>query len=268
MDNLTIDELTSLEEKAEQKAKKASTEKPTADELTTKALAKPITKVASVKCKINKDKPIIALTFDDGPNTTTTVEVLDKLKKYNVVASFFVVGANFNDSTGKVVCRAYDMGCEINNHSLTHSNMSEMSAEEMLAEVIQTSNKVYEITGEQTRFFRPPYIAVSTLMLDTIDMPFICGYGTNDWDDNGTAKERAERILDQVKDGAIILLHDLQGNYKTVEALDIIIPELQSMGYQFVTVSELFVAKNITLSSNSNIIYSYAEQTTMYKEEM
>lgn len=192
------------------------------------------------------NQKVIALTFDDGPNTTTTNEVLDKLEKYGIKASFFLVGNNITDESAKTVKRAYDLGCEINNHSRSHSNMTELSAEDIQAEYRYVDDKVFEITGEHTKFFRPPYIAVHQVMFDNIDVPFIAGIGASDWDDRMTAEKRAKTILKQAKDGDIILLHDMEGNSATVEALDTIIPELQAQGYKFVTVSELFEAKGIT----------------------
>lgn len=196
--------------------------------------------------EMSEEVKYIALTFDDGPNATTTNEVIDKLEKYGIVASFFLVGNNINDESAKAVKRAYDLGCEIDNHSRTHSNMTELSAEEIKAEYDYTDGKVYEITGEHTKFFRPPYIAVHQIMFDNIDAPFIAGIGANDWEDRVTAEMRARMILKQAKDGDIILLHDAEGNSMTVEALDTIIPELQKQGYKFVTVTELFKAKGIT----------------------
>ena len=195
--------------------------------------------------EMSEEVKYIALTFDDGPNATTTNEVIDKLEKYGIVASFFLVGNNVNDESTKAVKRAYDLGCEIDNHSRTHSNMTELSAEEIKAEFDYTDEKVYEITGEHTKFFRPPYIAVHQIMFDNIDVPFIAGIGANDWEDRVTAEMRARMILKQAKDGDIILLHDAEGNSMTVEALDTIIPELQKQGYKFVTVTELFSAKGI-----------------------
>lgn len=195
--------------------------------------------------EMSEEVKYIALTFDDGPNVTTTNEVIDKLEKYGIVASFFLVGNNVNDESAKAVKRAYDLGCEIDNHSRTHSNMTELSAEEIKAEFDYTDEKVYEITGEHTKFFRPPYIAVHQIMFDNIDVPFIAGIGANDWEDRVTAEMRARMILKQAKDGDIILLHDAEGNSMTVEALDTIIPELQKQGYKFVTVTELFSAKGI-----------------------
>ena len=213
-----------------------------------------------------KDDKVIALTFDDGPNLTTTTAVINKLEEYNIVASFFLVGDNItgneNEGSAKVAKRAYDMGCEINSHSKTHSNMTEMSPEDIKAEMDYTSDKIFEITGERPHFFRPPYIAVNDVMFESIDLPFIAGYGANDWEDSVSADERAEKVLAQAKDGAIILLHDMQGNSKTVEALDTIIPALKDEGYNFVTVSELFAAKGV--EPQDNIVYSFAEQTTMY----
>lgn len=195
--------------------------------------------------EMSEEVKYIALTFDDGPNATTTNEVIDKLEKYGIVSSFFLVGNNVNDESAKAVKRAYDLGCEIDNHSRTHSNMTELSAEEIKAEFDYTDEKVYEITGEHTKFFRPPYIAVHQIMFDNIDVPFIAGIGANDWEDRVTAEMRARMILKQAKDGDIILLHDAEGNSMTVEALDTIIPELQKQGYKFVTVTELFGAKGI-----------------------
>lgn len=195
--------------------------------------------------EMSEEVKYIALTFDDGPNATTTNEVIDKLEKYGIVASFFLVGNNVNDESAKAVKRAYDLGCEIDNHSRTHSNMTEFTAEEIKSEFDYTDEKVYEITGEHTKFFRPPYIAVHQIMFDNIDVPFIAGIGANDWEDRVTAEMRARMILKQAKDGDIILLHDAEGNSMTVEALDTIIPELQKQGYKFVTVTELFSAKGI-----------------------
>lgn len=206
--------------------------------------------------EIDPAKPVIALTFDDGPNTTTTNQVLDKLEKYQVKASFFLVGANINDETSNVVKRAYGLGCEIDNHSKTHSDMSKMAADDIAAEVKFVSDKVKEITGEATVFFRPPYIAVSDAMYDNIDMPFICGVGCNDWDDKIDVERRLKSLRRQIKDGCIILLHDAQGNDKTVELLDTLIPELKEQGYQFATVKELFEAKGVAISGDDTNLYT------------
>lgn len=211
---------------------------------------------------MNEEVKYIALTFDDGPNTTTTNEVLDMLEKHEVIASFFLIGNNINEESASAVKRAYDMGCEINDHSQTHSNMTELTEEQIKSEIQTTEDKIFEITGEHSKFFRPPYISVNDTMFDSIDMPFIAGIGANDWEDRVTAEMRARMILKQAKDGDIILLHDAQGNSKTVEALDTIIPELKKQGYKFVTVSELFKAKGI--EPDMTKVYTNVMQKYMY----
>ncbi len=207
---------------------------------------------------------VIALTFDDGPNTTTTNEVLDVLEKYGIKASFFLIGNNIDSESAKSVKRAYDMGCEIGNHSKTHSYMDKMSIDEIIAEVEETNEKIVDITGEEPKFFRPPYISVNKDMIENIDMPFIAGYGANDWVEKYTAEHRAKLVIRQACDGGIILLHDAKGNSQTVQALDIIIPELQSQGYEFVTISEVFARKGITPEAHNGKIYSFAEQVGEY----
>lgn len=214
---------------------------------------KPVTPIVY---EIDPEKPVIALTFDDGPNTTTTNQVLDLLDKYQVKASFFLIGNNINDESAKSVKRAYDMGCEIDNHSKTHSYMNKMEAEDIAEEVKYVSDKVKEITGEPTVFFRPPYIAVNSTMYDNIDMPFICGAGCNDWDSGVSVERRLEVLGGQIEDGVIILLHDAQGNDKTVEMLDTLIPQLLDEGYQFATVSELFKAKGVEISGDDSNLYT------------
>lgn len=212
--------------------------------------------------QMSEEVKYIALTFDDGPNSTTTNDVIDKLEKHEIVASFFLIGNNISDESAKAVKRAYDLGCEIGNHSRTHSDMTQMTEEDIKAEYDFVDEKVFEITGEHTKFFRPPYISVNQKMFDTIDVPFIAGIGAADWEERNTAEKRARAILRQAKDGDIILLHDMEGNSATVEALDTIIPELKAQGYQFVTVSELFRAKGI--EPNMERVYTNVMQQTTY----
>ncbi|MBQ3565784.1 MAG: polysaccharide deacetylase family protein [Oscillospiraceae bacterium] len=202
----------------------------------------------------SEEKKLIALTFDDGPNTTTTNEILDILEEYDAKASFFLIGNNINDESAVSVKRAYDMGMEINNHSKTHSNMSKMTAEELQAEISYVDEKVNEIIGENTKFFRPPFIDVSQSMYDSIDLPFICGIDCKDYMDNVSAQDRADFILNGAKDGVIVLLHDAAGNSKTVEALEIVMPQLIEQGYEFVTLTELFERQGET--PKGNILYS------------
>ncbi|MCR5566529.1 MAG: polysaccharide deacetylase family protein [Clostridiales bacterium] len=190
--------------------------------------------------------PIIALTFDDGPNTVITPQVLDILEKEGILASFFLIAQNITPESAAVARRAYDMGCDIENHTLTHPYMDKLAVEEIRKEVQACTDKIIEITGEAPKFFRPPFIAVSQAMYDNIDMTFICGMGCEDWVPEVTAEQRAERVLANAEDGQIVLLHDMQWNQNTVEALKTIIPELKKRGYDFVTVSQLFEQKHVT----------------------
>ncbi len=207
----------------------------------------------AVQAEEQADK-VIALTFDDGPNTTTTNEVLDVLEKYDAVASFFLIGDNINAESAVSVKRAYDMGCEIDNHSKTHSNMPNMTAEEIAAEIQYVDDYVYEITGERTKFFRPPFIDTNQTMYDVIDLPFISGFDCKDYMADVTAQQRADAMITAAKDGLIILLHDAAGNSQTVEALETVIPTLQAQGYEFVTLTELFERQGET--PKETLIYS------------
>ncbi|MDE6763391.1 MAG: polysaccharide deacetylase family protein [Oscillospiraceae bacterium] len=199
-------------------------------------------------------KKFAALTFDDGPNTVTTPQVLGVLEKHGIPASFFVCGNNITPESAEVMRRAVKLGCEIENHSHTHSNMTKMTAEEMLAEINFTSDAVEAAVGRRPQFFRPPYISYNQLMFDTIDLTFICGVGADDWNDEVSADERFNKIMEQVSDGTVILLHDMTGNFRTVEAIDRIIPAMKLENYEFVTVSELFARNKIV--PKKNIVYT------------
>ncbi|SFR54433.1 polysaccharide deacetylase family protein [Anaeromicropila populeti] len=187
---------------------------------------------------------MIALTFDDGPTEITPL-VLDKLEKYNVTASFFLIGENITEETKPTLQRELDLRCEINNHSWSHPNMTTLTKEEVQMEIQKTNEKIYEMTGILPAFFRPPYIEVNDMMYETIAFPFICGIGCQDWDSSVGVQKRVETILNTVQDGDIILLHDCRENIFTVEALDILIPELLKRGYTFATVSQLFAEKGV-----------------------
>lgn len=212
--------------------------------------------VQKLQYTIDSEKPVIALTFDDGPNTTTTVEILDLLEKYQVPATFFLIGTNINEDSEKVVKRAYDMGCEIANHSYSHDYMNEMTEEQINEEISKVSDKIEEITGEAPRFFRPPYISVSPTLYQSVDLTFICGEGCNDWNQTVPVKTRVAFLERFTEDGRIILLHDAAGNTNTVEALDEAIPYLLEQGFQFATLSELFSAKGVELSPDDDTLYS------------
>ena len=190
--------------------------------------------------------PVIALTFDDGPNTVITPQVLDILEKEGIVASFFLIAQNINPESAEMVRRAVSLGCEIENHSVTHPFMDKLSVEEIREEVQTCTDRIVEITGRVPQFFRPPCIAVNQAMYGNIELTFICGMGCEDRVPAVTAQERIDRVLANAADGQIVLLHDMEWNVNTVEALKTIVPELKKRGYEFATVSQIFKMKNVT----------------------
>lgn len=237
----------------------AETTAPVTEAVTTEE--KEITTVSEIErivvtARPDAERKQVALTFDDGPNTTTTAEILDILEQYGIKASFFVIGQNINEDSAKVMKRAYDMGCEINSHSFTHSYMNEMEADAIKEEMDKTAELVREATGEYPKFFRPPYIAVNSTLYDTVDIPFICGEGCNDWNVKIPVVKRVQFLTERTKDGMIILLHDAAGNKNTVDALKEAIPAMLEDGYEFLTVTELFKAKGVTPDADSEVMYT------------
>ena len=196
------------------------------------------------------NQKLIALTFDDGPSSTTS-EVLDILEKYNVKATFFLIGQNVNSNTLSIMQRQVRNGHELASHSYTHQDMTNMSAQSIRNEMEWTSSAIKNSVGATVKFFRPPYISVNNTMYQNIDYPFIQGTLINDWENSTSVQQRVNNALGAAKDGQIILLHDFQGNSQTVQALPQIIEGLQRQGYTFVTVSELFEKKGV----NPNVEY-------------
>ena len=207
-----------------------------------------------MSCAPKEPVKYLALSFDDGPNLTTESKMLDVLAKHDVPATFFVIGNNINEESARNIRRALELGCEIGNHSLTHSMMSQMDEAQVKAEIEATSGLIGQITGQRPKLFRPPYIDVKPEMYDWIDLTFICGKGCEDWVATVGKEARREGIIANAEPGAIYLLHDFDGNEATVEALDEAIPVLKEQGYVFVTVAQLF--ENLKCSPDSHTMYT------------
>ncbi len=202
----------------------------------------------------------ISLTFDDGPNLGddhTMNDMLDLLEKNDVAGSFFLIGNKINDENAKVIKRAFDMGCDIENHSWTHPAMPELTKEEMIEEYEKCDQAIIKITGKKPEFFRPPYIAVNDLMHQVIPTPFIQGHGCKDWDPDVSAEERIKMLEEGTKDGVLYLLHVMEGNINTLKALEYLIPKLKKEGYTFVTVPEMFRIKGISFQGHTGKLYTY-----------
>ena len=203
----------------------------------------------------------VSLTFDDGPNfpgDNTMSNMLDLLEKHGIVASFFIVGNKVSPENRAVVKRAFDMGCDIQNHSWSHQVMPNMTAQEIKEEYDKTDEVIMDITGVRPTFFRPPYIAVNQLMYDTIPTPFICGQGCEDWVPEVLADKRVQTMKECTKDGILYLLHVTDGNTETYKAVEQMIPWLKEQGYEFVTVEKMFELKGIK-QRKINDNWSYVE---------
>jgi len=206
---------------------------------------------------IDPTKKLIALTFDDGPDVNMTPRVLDRLEKYGVKATFMMIGQNMNSQTASLIKRITDGGNEIGNHSWDYQSMNNMSATDIKTKIANTTAAIKQYTGQTPKFFRAPNLAYSQTLYSNVDLTFIQGVVCNDWDQSTSAQARANYAIQGAKDGAIILLHDNQpAPHPTAEALDIIIPTLQQQGYQFVTLSELFQAKGVNLSTTGDKVYN------------
>jgi len=190
------------------------------------------------------DKKLISLTFDDGPTPGITDQILDILEQYHARASFFLIGSQITPETEYLIRREVSLGCTIENHTLTHPALPELTDAQILDEVNQTTDRIVAVTGEAPQFFRPPYIAVEDRLYDLIPLTFICGIGCQDWVPEVSTEERVRLILEAAHDGAIILVHDMKDNLNTVEAVRTVIPMLQAEGYEFVNVREIFAAKD------------------------
>lgn len=185
----------------------------------------------------------IALTFDDGPNYNTG-KVLDVLAKYNVKATFFVLGSKAKDNK-KILKREYDSGMEIGNHTFNHLLLTKYKENVIKDEIDKTSSVIFEVTGRYPKLLRPSYGVYNNIVKKIGNMPIIIwDIDTLDWKYHNS-KRIASRVINKVKDGDIILMHDIYS--ATANSLNIIIPELQNRGYTFVTIPELFYYKEITL---------------------
>ena len=194
-----------------------------------------------------------SLTFDDGPNfagDNTMNKMLDILEKHGVVASFFLIANKISADNTAVIERAVKMGCDIENHTWSHPDMTKLTREEMIEEYNKCDEAIIKITGKKPVLFRPPYISVNDLMHEVIHVPFICGHGCEDWVKERTADERYKLMMENVQDGVMYLLHVDDGNEATLELVDRAIPVLKEQGFEFVTAPKLFELKGVPMKDN------------------
>lgn len=197
---------------------------------------------------INPDKPMVALTFDDGPgyadrnNKITTAQILDVLEKYGARATFFMCGSRINKSNEDLLKREIELGCELGNHTYEHTHYgSKVTAND----ISKCSEKIKSVSGQYPTVFRcPGGIMSKTIQKECkeLDMPIVYwSVDTEDWKSKNP-KSVFKIATTKVYDGSIILMHDIYPS--TVEAVEKIVPKLIKDGYQLVTVSEMIEAKN------------------------
>ena len=199
------------------------------------------------KNKIHPGKPMVALTFDDGPGAYTE-ELLAILEEYDSRATFFVLGQQA-ESFPTSIKRMKEIGCEIGNHTYSHRRLTELSEEDMKSQIDKANKVLKELTGEEAKLVRPTYGAVNSAVRKYVKYPYIMwSLDTEDWKLKDSAKI-TEAILSQVEDGDIILMHDI--HEFTFEAMKSVIPELVNRGYQLVTVSELASTHGVVLEKET-----------------
>lgn len=194
-------------------------------------------------------QPMIAFTFDDGPNTVQTKRLLDGLAERNAKATFFVLGelidydsdkANI-EANRKLVARMAAEGHTVGNHTYSHCWLSKSYPEKVAYELEKTSGLIKEITGKEVRYMRPPggrELTDSWVREIASPMITVCWgyYDVRDWECRNVDK-MVQMIVDNASDGDIILLHD---NYSTsVDTALLAIDILRERGFRFATVDEL-----------------------------
>ena len=187
---------------------------------------------------IDPTKPMLALTFDDGPSEQTD-RILNVLMQYDARATFFVIG-NKLETYADVLKRAAAAGNEIACHTWSHVNLNTVSASRVRSQITRTNEKIKEITGVEVKCMRPPYgnqnKTVRNVCKDLGITIVRWQIDTEDWKSRNTSKIY-NAIMKGAGNGEIILCHDLY--MSTASAAEKAIPALIEKGYQLVTVSEL-----------------------------
>ena len=185
-----------------------------------------------------KEKPSIAITFDDGPSGRYTGRLLDGLKERNVKASFFLIGENAEENP-VLVERIYKEGHLIGNHTYSHVQMTHLSEEAAVREIEKTDQVISAITGEHVAYMRPPFGAWQRELEVRMEvLPVLWSVDPLDWTTENV-DEIVSKVVTEVEEGDIILLHDCYAS--SVEAALRIVDLLQKEGYEFVTVDRLLI---------------------------
>ena len=185
---------------------------------------------------IDANAPMVALTFDDGPNPDYTNRILKVLEDNYSHATFFVVGTNaekYQNTLREIALT----GNEIGNHTYSHANLTELDLADVEEEIDKVNRVVKKATGESATVIRPPYGAYNDDVLNQLQQPVVLwDLDTEDWDSRN-AQTIVDHIITNIDDGDIILMHDIYES--TAEAVELLVPRLKEMGFQVVSISEM-----------------------------
>lgn len=196
---------------------------------------------------VQKDSKVCSLSFDAAWGNEDTQQLIDILGKYNIKATFFVVG-EWVDKFPESVKALHDAGHEIMNHSNDHAYFTKLSAEQIRIQLDACNDKIEAITGVRPDLFRPPYGDYNDSVVSTVRD---CGMYTIQWDvDSLDWKDPApaditSRVLKRVQPGSIVLFHNAAKN--TPAALPSVIEGLIRQGYSIVPVSQLILRENYSM---------------------
>ena len=200
----------------------------------------------------SKKRPMIALTFDDGPGEYTET-LLDTVEKYNAHVTFFMVGQNV-EGHESTIQRMLKLGCELGNHTWDHPSQTlpNMDLDSVLQEFQKTDDALVKACGQAATVCRAPYGAITDGQISAVGKPFFM-WSTDslDWKLMDADADYNQIMNDSsLGDGSVILMHDIhEPSVKC--ATEKLIPALIDQGYKLVTVSELAEAKDVTLQSAS-----------------
>ncbi|MCX4362253.1 MAG: polysaccharide deacetylase family protein [Clostridia bacterium] len=199
---------------------------------------------------VDTQEKVVALTFDAAWGADKTQGILDILDKHGVDGTFFLVGF-WIDKYPEMVKKIAESGCDIGNHSNNHLNMSTLSKDKIAEELDYVTNQVKDLTGAQTKFFRPPFGDYNNTLLEVVEEKGMIGvqWTVDSLDWKGlSATEILSRVNKGVKNGSIILFHNNSDNI--LEALPLVIANLKNQGYKMVKLSELIYQDAYSIDSN------------------
>ena len=198
---------------------------------------------------VQRDDKTVALSFDAAWGNEDTQELIDILNKYNIHATFFVVG-QWVDKYPESVKALSDAGNEVMSHSDDHAHFAQLSADEIKSNIAASNEKIKNITGTEPTLFRCPYGEYNDTVISTVnsmDMSAI-QWDVDSLDWKGiSASDISDRVLKNVKSGSIVLFHNAAEN--TPEALPGIIEGLIADGYKIVPVSQILLTGDYTIDN-------------------